>query len=103
MLPKTLVDERKTGDICKIFQMLSDYKRLRIVLELIKGELCVSELTGICGGEQSTVSHQLRVLRDNKIVSARRIGRTVKYAIADEHVRLIVETAICHTSCKVEK
>ena len=101
MLPKTLVEEETVEDTCKIFQMLSEPKRLRIVFALTKGELCVSELTAICGGEQSTVSHQLRVLRDNKIVTARREGRNVKYAVADEHVRLIVKTAIRHANCKV--
>ena len=85
--------------VCRIFHLLSDTNRLKIVLALLDNELCVYHLTEICGGTQSAVSHQLRILRDNHIVKARRIGKNVEYSIADNHVRSIVEMGILHLQC----
>lgn len=114
MLPKTLKNENEStvekvrGEMPsdeklektrQIFSVLSEPKRLQIVLALLKGELCANQLIAVCGTEQSTVSHQLRVLRDNKIVRSRRVGKNMMYSIADEHVRAIVETALSHANC----
>lgn len=85
-----------------IFHMLSDTGRLKIVLALMQGEMCVYHLMEVCGGSQSGISHQLRVLRDGKIVRARREGKTVEYSLADEHIRSIVELCLIHTSCEQE-
>ena len=85
--------------ISKIFQMLSDAGRLKIVLALLKGDMCVYHLTEICGGSQSAVSHQLRILKDNKIVKSKRLGKFVEYSIADEHIREIVEIGKAHLLC----
>ena len=85
--------------ISKIFQMLSDAGRLKIVLALLKGDMCVYHLTEICGGTQSGVSHQLRVLKDNKIVKSKRLGKFVEYSLADEHIREIVEMGKAHLLC----
>lgn len=81
------------------FKMLSEPTRLRIVLALMQGELCVYHIAEACEGTVSAVSHQLRVLKDNKIVKARRFGKNVEYSIADEHVRKIVEMGIEHLQC----
>ena len=89
--------------ISKLFQMLSDPGRLKIVLALMDGELCVYHLTEVCGGSASAVSHQLRLLRDNGIVRAKRMGKNVEYSIADEHVREIVEMGVAHLQCVLEK
>ena len=85
--------------ICKIFHVLSDPTRLKIVLGLMNGEMCVYHLTDVCDGTESGISHQLRILRDNGIVRARRFGKNVEYSIADEHVREMVELAMSHLSC----
>ena len=85
--------------IAKIFQVLADSNRLKIVLALMQGEMCVYHLTEVADGTVSGVSHQLRVLRDNKIVKAKRYGKNVEYSIADEHVREIVKMGIEHLTC----
>ncbi len=85
--------------VSKIFQLLSDPGRLKIVLALMNGEMCVYHLTEVCGGSVSGVSHQLRNLRDNGIVKATRLGKNVEYAIADDHVREIVRIGVAHLHC----
>lgn len=89
--------------ISKIFQMLSDPGRLKIVLALLNGEMCVYHLTEISGGSFSGVSHQLRVLRDNGVVRSKRMGKNVEYSIADTHVRKIVEMGVEHLKCTEER
>lgn len=84
----------------RIFHLLSDEGRLKIVLTLMQGDMCVYHLTEACGGSQSGVSHQLRALRDGKIVKAKRVGKAVEYSLADEHVREIVSLALAHAVCK---
>lgn len=85
--------------ISKIFQILADPARLKIVLALMNGDMCVGELTGVCDVTQSAVSHQLRVLRDNRIVKGKRLGQKVEYSIADGHIREIIEMGIAHLTC----
>ena len=85
--------------VCNIFRILGEPSRMKIVLALTKGELCVFHIVEACGGTQSAVSHQLRVLKDNGIVKARRDGQNVVYSIADEHVWEIVEMGVAHIAC----
>ena len=89
--------------ICKIFHLLADPSRLKILLALMNGDMCVYHLTEVCDSSVSAVSHQLRVLRDNNIVRGKRIGKNVEYSIADHHVREIVNMAIAHLHCDVEE
>ena len=86
--------------ISKVFQMLSDPGRLKIVLALMNGETCVYHLTEVCDGSASAVSHQLRLLRDNGIVRAKRMGKNVEYSIADGHVYEMVAMALEHLKCE---
>lgn len=89
--------------VCGIFRILSEPSRMKIVLALLEGEMCVFHLTEVCGGTFSGVSHQLRILRDNGIVRARRLGKNIEYSIADEHVREIVEMGKEHLTCPTEQ
>lgn len=89
--------------ICAIFRVLADPTRMRIVLALLQGDMCVYHLMEACeGATQSGVSHQLRILRDNKIVKTRRVGKNIEYSIADGHVCEIVKMGIAHLACEVE-
>ncbi len=94
-----ILSPKDTEKICKIFYLLSDTGRFRLVYALLQGDMCVYHLTEVAGGTQSGVSHQLRVLRDNGIVKAKRVGKFVEYSIADEHIREIVETGVKHLQC----
>lgn len=95
----SLSDTQKIGEI---FRVLADPTRLRIVLALLHGEMCVYHLAEVCDGTHSAISHQLRVLRDNKIVKAKRYGKNVEYSLADEHVYEIVTLAVKHLACDEE-
>lgn len=88
--------------ISRIFHVLSDPNRLNIVIALMKGEMCVYHLTEVCDATQSNISHQLRILRDNNIVRARRLGQNMEYSLADEHIREIVELVKAHLLCKTD-
>lgn len=89
--------------ICGIFRMLADPTRMKVVLALMQGEMCVYHLAEVSNSTVSGVSHQLRILRDNKIVKAKRFGKNVEYSIADNHVREIVEKGIEHLTCSLEE
>lgn len=97
-----ILGNAETEQICAIFRGLADPTRMKIVLGLLEGDMCVYHLTEVCDGTQSGVSHQLRVLRDNNIVKAKRLGQTVEYSLADEHVRKLIEISIAHLACKGE-
>ena len=99
---KGVLNASDVEHVWKIFRMLAEPNRMKIVLGLLNGDMCVYHLTKICDSTQSAVSHQLRILRDNNIVKAKRIGQSVEYSIADGHIREIIETGIQHLACKGE-
>ena len=96
----SMPSEEVVLEMADIFRMLGEPSRLRIVLALAKGESCVYHLVEACGGTQSGVSHQLRVLKDNKIVKSRRAGQSVFYSIADEHIYKMLAIGMEHADCK---
>ena len=89
--------------ICDVFRMISEPSRLKIVLALLDSELCVQHILQCVGGTQSALSHQLRILKDNRVLRARREGQNVYYALADEHVRQIVDMGLRHGQCGGER
>ena len=93
------VDEERSARICDVFRMLSEPSRLKIVLTLLNGELCVYHILEAVGGTQSALSHQLRVLKDNRVVRARRVGQNIYYSLADDHVRQMVQLGLAHGEC----
>lgn len=84
------------------YRMLSEPLRLRIVLALMHGELCVQQILEISGASQSSTSHQLRILKDNGMVKCHREGQNVFYALTDEHIHDIIALGVKHLSCKGE-
>lgn len=84
------------ADIATLFAILGDATRLRILLALGSAELCVCDLAASTGINRSTVSHQLRVLRDRDLVQRRREGKVVYYALADEHVVALLGMGSAH-------
>jgi ArsR family transcriptional regulator, lead/cadmium/zinc/bismuth-responsive transcriptional repressor len=73
-------------DLAQLFKVLGDHTRVRILHALSRSALCVCDLTSILGMNQSAVSHQLRVLRDAKIVKSRKNGKNVLYSLDDLHI-----------------
>jgi len=82
----------------EIFSALADSTRFRILSALTVGELCVSDLLCATNVSQSAVSHQLRFLRDKKLVRVRREGQRALYSLADEHVKSLIDLALEHAS-----
>jgi ArsR family transcriptional regulator len=82
----------------EIFSALADSTRFRILLALLEGELCVSDLVCATSVSQSAVSHQLRFLRDRRLVKVRRDGQRMLYSLADDHVRSLIELALDHVA-----
>lgn len=92
-----LVDAPTAGRLAQTFQALADPTRVRLISALGAGELCVCDLSAVLGMTQSAVSHQLRSLRDQRLVSARKVGRVVYYALDDDHIRDLFQRGLEHT------
>ncbi len=88
--------------VCAVFRMLAEPSRMKLVLALMEGEMCVYHLAEVAGASISAVSHQLKLLREQKIVKTTRLGKQIEYSLADEHVVKIVQMALCHLTCKGE-
>ena len=89
-------EEAETARLYSLFKVFGDSTRMRILLALSGGELCVCALTELLQMDQSAVSHQLRVLRDSRLVTSRREGKTVYYSLADNHVETMISMAWEH-------
>ncbi len=82
--------------VAEVFRLLGDPTRLRIALACLDGERNVGEIEAAVGQSQSLVSHHLRLLRTARIMRATRQGRSVAYAIDDDHVRFVLRNMIAH-------
>ncbi|MGI8642981.1 MAG: ArsR/SmtB family transcription factor [Thermomicrobiales bacterium] len=85
------------SEVAGLFAILGDPTRLHILIALGSAELCVCDLAAATGVNRTTVSHQLRVLRDGDLVRRRRAGKVVYYALADDHVRSLLSMGSAHT------
>lgn len=81
------------------FKVISEPSRLKILLALEHGELCVEHITDAVNGNQSAVSHQLKILKDNKIIKSRRMGQNMLYSISDWHILTMIGVAKEHLDC----
>lgn len=93
---KNIPDSVTLQSICDIFKALSEPNRLKIVTALATCELCVCDLAAVSGSSESAVSHQLRILRNLKIVRYRREGKIVFYRLDDDHVKSLISQSIQH-------
>ncbi len=83
-------------DLAELFKVFGDTTRIRILYALLEAELCVGDLAGCLGLTQTACSHQLRVLKNNKLVRFRRAGKAVYYSLSDDHVKAILEKGMEH-------
>lgn len=89
-------DEEKLYDLAELFKIFGDSTRIRILYVLFEAEMCVCDIAEVLGMTQSAISHQLRLLKQAKLVRNRREGKTVYYALADDHVRAIINQGMEH-------
>ncbi|MEG1604704.1 MAG: metalloregulator ArsR/SmtB family transcription factor [Clostridia bacterium] len=85
-------------ELADLFKVFGDATRVKILYALFEAELCVCDLAQLLGLTQTAVSHQLRVLKGAKLVKFRRDGKMAFYALADEHVRLILGQGMAHVT-----
>lgn len=91
-------DEDKLYDLAELFKVFGDSSRIRILFVLFEKDICVGDLSEILNMTQSAVSHQLRILKNSKLVGCRREGKQMIYYLADDHVRTIIGQGIDHIS-----
>lgn len=83
-------------DLAELFKIFGDTTRIKILYALFEDELCVSEIADLLGVTQTAVSHQLRILKTNKLVKFRKEGKMVYYSLSDEHVTGIINMGMEH-------
>lgn len=83
-------------DLAELFKIFGDTTRIKILYALFESELCVNDIAQLLGVTQTAVSHQLRVLKTNKLVKFRKEGKIVFYSLSDDHVRSIIEKGMEH-------
>ena len=91
-----LPNDELIADLSDMFKIFGDQTRVKILMELESGELCVCDIAAVMNMSQSAISHQLRVLKQSNIVKTRRQGKVVYYSISDDHVKEIFDIAIVH-------
>ncbi len=96
-IKKRIHTVEKVNAIAAIFQALSDATRMKIILSLRESELCVCDISQVLGMSLSAVSHQLRVLRNLRLVKYRNEGRMVFYSLNDSHVVNLIDDVIEHS------
>ena len=89
-------DDDLLFDIAENFKVFGDSTRIRILFVLFEEEVCVCDLAEQLNMTQSAISHQLRILKQNKLVKNRREGKSIFYSLADNHVRTIIEMGLEH-------
>lgn len=93
-----MLDVKILQEVAENFKVFGDLTRLKILHALYQKELCVCDLTAALESNQSTISHQLRVLRSKNLVKFRKEGKMAYYSLADEHVVKIIELGVEHAT-----
>ena len=91
-----LPPDEQLYDLAELFKIFGDSTRVKILYALLESELCVCDIAKLMEVTQSAVSHQLRVLKNSKLVKFRREGKTVYYSLADDHVLHILDQGMEH-------
>ena len=89
-------DDEILYDLAELFKVFGDSTRIKILYSMFEHELCVNDIAGLLNLSQSSVSHQLRILKTSKLVKFRREGKSIYYSLDDEHVRAIISMGMEH-------
>ena len=93
---KKMPDEENLYDLSELFKVFGDSTRIRILFVLFESDVCVCDLAEILNMTQSAVSHQLRILKQSRLIKSRREGKSVFYSLADNHVKTIIAQGFEH-------
>lgn len=95
---KILPDEQQLLDLSEFFKVFGDSTRIKILYVLSRSEMCVCDIATLLQMGQSAISHQLRVLKQMRLVKFRRDGKTVFYSLSDDHIQTILAQGMEHIS-----
>ena len=95
-MSQRLIDEKSLMNLADFFKLFSDESRLKILYLLTMNEMCVSDIAATLDMNQSTVSHQLKILRNSRIVKYRRDAKVVYYSLDDDHIGQIILQGMLH-------
>ena len=90
IVEQPMPEETELYDLAELFKVFGDSTRIRILFVLSSAEVCVCDLARVLNMPQSAISHQLRILKQNKLVKSRREGKSIFYSLADGHVSTII-------------
>lgn len=95
---RVLLGEDVAASLAELFKALGDPTRVKILFSLLTRELCVCDLAAVIGASESAVSHQLRLLRTQKLVKFRREGKILYYSLADDHIEKLFAQGLEHVT-----
>ena len=96
IVEEKLPAEEELYDLAELFKVFGDSTRIRILFVLFEAEVCVCDLAEALHMTQSAISHQLKILKQSRLVKSRRVGKSVFYSLADNHVRKIIDNGLEH-------
>ncbi|MCR5655653.1 MAG: metalloregulator ArsR/SmtB family transcription factor [Lachnospiraceae bacterium] len=96
LVNKTMPSDEELSDLADLFKVFGDSTRIRILYVLFEAEVCVCDLAEALHMTQSAISHQLKILKQNRLVKNRREGKSIFYSLADDHVRSIIAQGTEH-------
>lgn len=88
--------EEMLYDLADLFKIFGDTTRIKILYVLFESEMCVCDIATLLGMTQTAISHQLKVIKQSKLIRSRREGKTIFYSLADDHVRTIMNQGMEH-------
>ena len=91
-----MLDEDRIIDLAELFKVFCDSTRMKIICALLESELCVCDISKVIDSSVSAVSHQLRILKQAKLVKYRKVGKIVYYSLDDDHVSEIIKKGCEH-------
>lgn len=95
---KNMLDEDTIYRVSNLYKIFSDETRLKILNALLYSELCVCDISELLNMSHSSISHQLKTLRDMKLVKNRKVGKSVYYSLKDDHILKIIKIGVEHVN-----
>ena len=93
---ESMPDEESLYDLADFFKVFADSTRIKILYALLQTEMCVCDIANVLNASQSAISHQLRLLKQMKLVKFRREGKTIFYSLSDNHIENILNQGMEH-------
>lgn len=95
---KNMLDMKTISQVSELYKVFGDETRLRILNALLYSELCVCDISELLEMSHSSISHQLKILRDMKFVKTRKVGKSVYYSLIDDHIFKIIKIGVEHVN-----